>query len=158
MAPIQDQFHNVTLQGYEIQFIVDSAKTRSEGGFNLSGSMGSKATTIYNKILLIIKKFMQEVQQNKKHPAQFLTFMGQSARQDIMYNNFVQKGLLAKGYTRVRPDMYVRNDILQDIKNTHGTQVDDTVKSGQAEYDQHLANARQKLAQDAANRRQNKIK
>jgi len=122
------------LSGYDISF------TASGGRFSPTNDQGAKAGDVYTQVMLGIKKFLEEVESNVMRPAKYLSFYGFERKQDLIYDRLVRRFLT--GYTRVSPQVLVRNDVLEQLKRLHGPEVDQIVQRGQEDHRQLLAQTR----------------
>jgi hypothetical protein len=123
------------LSGYDISF-------NSGGGrFSPTNDQGGKAGDVYTQVMLGIKKFLEEVQDNVMDPAKYLSFYGFEKKQDLIYDRLVRRFLT--GYTRVSPQELVRNDVLEQLKRMHGPEIDQRVQRGQEDHRQLLAQTRE---------------
>jgi hypothetical protein len=125
-TPQQEPILDTPLTGYSISFTAN-------GEYRPTYQQGSSASEIYSEIMLVIKKFLEDVQRNTEHPAQYITFVGAAGKQDLVYDRLVSRFL--KTYTRVSFDKLVRNDVLEQIKADKGhDKITKDVQSGQMDH------------------------
>jgi hypothetical protein len=94
----------ITNKGYDISFV------GPQGTMDLTG-LGS-ASEVYRKLILSIRKLIE-----KENPEAF-AFYGAYPQQDWMYDKFYQR-YLKSGFTKIASMYYLRNDILEKIKNAN---------------------------------------
>jgi hypothetical protein len=123
--------------GYAISFY-GPQQTKS------TGMAGASAGMIYKKLILAIRKWLET------HRVDFLSFLGQEPKMDLVYDSFYTR-FLQQDFIRTSANTYMKKSVLQDflqkypsVSQTMQKNIEDTKKQQEI----YLASVREKAARD----------
>ena len=123
--------------GYAISFY-GPQQTKS------TGMAGASAGMIYKKLILAIRKWLET------HRVDFLSFLGQEPKMDLVYDSFYTR-FLQQDFIRTSANTYMKKSVLQEFLQKYPSvnqMVQKNIKYTEKDQEIYLASVREKAARD----------